>query len=115
MSLISPMGRYITRKKIKDEDGNIIQDDSLEVVSESDTNPHLEPCGGFPRGRVHFDAEPGSRGMISWKTKYPDVNGNCTVRLGNKGDVGSFTTLFPLDNSGRKTKGKFPCGREASG
>lgn len=115
MSMISPMGRYITRKKIKDEEGNVIEDDSLEVVAETDTNPHLEPCGGFPRGRVHFDAEPGSKNMISWKVKFPDVGGNCTIRLGNKGDVGSFTTLYPLDKSGAKTKGKFPCGREASG
>jgi len=53
--------------------------------------------------------------MISWRTKFPDVKGNCTIRLGNKGDVGSFTTLYPLDNSGKKSKGKFPCGREASG
>jgi len=32
MSMISPMGRYVTHKKIKDEEGNVIEDDSLEVV-----------------------------------------------------------------------------------
>jgi len=26
------MGRYVTHKKIKDEEGNVIEDDSLEVV-----------------------------------------------------------------------------------
>ena len=114
MKLISPMGRFVTRKKIKDEDGNIVEDSSLVQVEESDTNPRLEPCGGFPRGRVHFDAQPGSKAMISWKTKFPDVKGNCTLKLGSKSDSGSFTTLLPVDGSGNKNKGKFPCGRESS-
>jgi len=32
MKMTSPMGRFITRKKIKDEDGNIVEDDSLVQV-----------------------------------------------------------------------------------
>jgi len=53
-------------------------------------NPHLEPCGGYRPGRVHFDAETNSKVFIAWKTMHPDIAGNCTIRLGSGVNQANF-------------------------
>mgnify|MGYP000937757871 CR=1 FL=1 len=108
--MISPMQRYISHVKPKDAEGNEIEpsEDEAEAVQ----NPKLQPCGGFKSGRVHFDAEVSSKIFVAWKTVHPDVAGNCTIRIGSGDSQGGFNVIQPVDGSGMKTKGKFPCGRE---
>lgn len=55
---MSPMQRYISRVKVKDEDGNVV-DDNTEGVEQGDLNSHMQPCGGAPRGRSHMTADIG--------------------------------------------------------
>lgn len=66
MKLISPMQRYYSRVRPKDADGNVMDIDELKYppYDPSDLNPLLEPCGGAKPGRVHFDAESGSKALI---------------------------------------------------
>ena len=47
---------------------------------------------------------------------HPDLYGNCTIRLGDglTDAPNEFEVLFPLDGSGNKTDGKFPCGRSTT-
>ena len=59
-------------------------------------------------------ADIGQKHIVTWKTEHPDSDGNCTIRLGSRGEEKDMVTLFPLDGSGSKTKGKFPCGRVTS-
>jgi hypothetical protein len=112
MKLISPMQRYTSRVTPKDADGNAISTDDGE--EDTAVNPKTEPCGGQKSGRVHFDAESGSKAFIAWKTLHPDETGNCTIRLGNGNIASNLQVLKPLDGSGKKTKGTFPCGRSES-
>lgn len=90
MTLISPMMR-------KSSSENVI-----------DLN--MQPCGGYPKGNVHFATTPGSRNFIAWNVKHPAPNGTCIVRLGMGADEADFKVLLPLDRSG--VNGSFPCGRE---
>jgi hypothetical protein len=113
MKLMSPMQRYISKVKVKDEDGNIIDNGDIDDQIEN-LNPHMQPCGGTLRGRSHLMSDVGSKHTVTWKTIHPDPQGNCTIRLGSKGEDKNMVTLYPLDGSGKKTKGKFPCGRETS-
>ena len=108
--MVSPMQRYVSHIKAKDSDGNEIEVDDDE--DKPDLNPKLQPCGGFKAGRVHFDAEVSTKIFVAWKTVHPDVLGNCTIRLGSGVNQGAFNVIQPVDGSGKKTKGKFPCGRE---
>jgi hypothetical protein len=73
------MQRYVSHVKPKDMDGNEIDVEETDPVK---LNPHNEPCGGMPAGRVHFDASVGSKMFIAWKTAHPDSNSNCTISLG---------------------------------
>ena len=115
MKLISPMQRYPSRVVPKDSEGNLIYDTEgrYESYKESDLNPGMAPCGGAKAGRVHFDADAGSKAYVMWRTIHPDLTGNCTIRLGDglTDAPDEFETLFPLDGSADKTSGKFPCGR----
>jgi hypothetical protein len=116
MKLISPMQRYPSRVTPKDSQGNTLSDDGrYPEYKESDLNPSVAPCGGAKLGRVHFDADAGSKAFVMWRTIHPDLAGNCTIRLGD-GLVDAsgneeFEVLFPLDGSANNTEGKFPCGR----
>ena len=51
---------------------------------------------------------------MAWRTIHPDHRGNCTIRLGDDLSEGSFKVLYPTDGSGRKTGGKFNCGRHTT-
>ena len=113
MKLMSPMGRYISRVKVKDENGNVVDNGSTDDQIEN-LNSHMQPCGGALRGNSHLMSEVGSKHTVTWKTMHPDPQGNCTIRLGSKGEDKNMVTLYPLDGSGKKSKGKFPCGRETS-
>jgi hypothetical protein len=99
---------------VKDEDGNVVEDPNTDGIEASDLNPHMQPCGGAPRGRSHLMSDVGSKHLVTWKTEHPDPDGNCTIRLGSRGEDKDFVTLYPLDGSGKKTKGMFPCGRSTS-
>lgn len=118
MKLISPMQRYWSRVTPKDSEGNTLYDSDgrYPEYSEKDLNPALAPCGGAKTGRVHFDAESGSKAFMFWRTIHPDLYGNCTIRLGDglTDAPNEFEVLFPLDGSGNKTEGKFPCGRSTT-
>lgn len=81
------MMRYKSHVKANDLDTN---DAELEI------NPRSSPCGGMKRGYVHFDAEPNSKIFVAWKTLHPDVNGNCTIRIGAGLQQSDFTTLKPV-------------------
>ena len=85
MKLISPMQRYWSRVTPKDSEGNTLYDSEgrYQEYKESDLNPALAPCGGAKAGRVHFDADAGSKAFIMWRTIHPDLDGNCTIRLGD--------------------------------
>jgi hypothetical protein len=76
------------------------------------TGVNNQPCGGIPKGHVHYLAKPNSRNYIEWKVLHPSKTGNCTVRLGQGLDEDDFTVLFPRDGSADKKTGSFPCGRE---
>jgi len=112
------MQRYYSRVRPKDADGNPmdLDEEKYPPYDATDLNPLLEPCGGAKTGRVHFDAESGSKALIQWRTVHPDEQGNCTIRLGDglTDSETEFTVLSPTDGSGKNTKGKFPCGRTAS-
>jgi len=46
----------------KDADGNEIDDAGrYEPYTDADLNPALFPCGGAKAGRIHLDAEMGSK------------------------------------------------------
>lgn len=80
MRMMSPMQRYHSHIKPKDSEGNYVD---IEDDDDSTLNPHLEPCGGYKAGRVHFDAAVNSRVFVAWKTLHPDAAGNCTLKLGS--------------------------------
>jgi hypothetical protein len=101
MKLISPMQRYKSRVTPKDSNGNVIDTDDGD--DDSTPNPKVYPCGGQKSGRVHFDAESGTKAFIAWKTLHPDETGNCTIRLGNGNIASNLTVLYPLDGSGNNT------------
>jgi hypothetical protein len=114
MKLISPMQRYWSRVTPKDSAGNTLENDGrYEEYKDSDLNPGLTPCGGAKAGRVHFDADAGSKSFVMWRTIHPDLNGNCTIKLGDglTDSAEELLVLFPLDGSANNTEGKFPCGR----
>jgi hypothetical protein len=99
----------------KDSAGNVLYNDGrYEEYKESDLNPSMAPCGGAKEGRVHFDAETGSKAFIMWRTIHPDLTGNCTIRLGDGLSEEDMDVLMPLDGSANTTEGKFPCGRTTS-
>lgn len=81
MRMISPIPRRPSLIKPHDSDGNELDDSKYEIYKESDMNPLLQPCGGTKAGRVHFDAEAGSKTYVQWKTIHPDDLGNCTLKL----------------------------------
>lgn len=68
---MSPMGRYISKVKLKDEDGNVIDNGSIDDQIEN-LNPHMQPCGGALRGSSHLMSEVGSKHTVTWKTLHPD-------------------------------------------
>jgi len=109
---MSPMQRYHSHVKPKDMAGSEVDNDP-ENDDDSGLNPHLEPCGGFKPGRVHFDAEVSSKVFVAWKTVHPDATGNCTLRLGAGLMQSNFEVIRPLDKSA-DIHGKFPCGRDQS-
>jgi hypothetical protein len=117
MKLISPMQRYWSRVTPKDSEGNVLydSDNRYQEYKESDLNTALFPCGGAKAGRVHFDADAGSKAFVMWRTIHPDLAGNCTIRLGDglTDTADEFETLTPLDNSAN-ADGKFPCGRSTT-
>ena len=117
MKLISPMQRYWSRVTPKDSEGNTLYDSDgrYQEYKESDLNPALAPCGGAKAGRVHFDADAGSKAFIMWRTIHPDLDGNCTIRLGDglTDSAEEFEVLMPLDDSAN-VEGKFPCGRSTT-
>ena len=116
MKLISPMQRYWSRVTPKDSQGNTLNDEGrYEEYKDSDLNPSHAPCGGAKAGRVHFDADAGSRAFIMWRTIHPDLSGNCTIKLGDGLTDGpdEMDVLFPLDGSANN-EGKFPCGRSTT-
>ena len=103
MRLISPIPRRPSTIKAKDSDGNYLDDTSkYEAYKESEMNPLLQPCGGTKAGRVHFDAEQGSKAYISWRTIHPDDLGNCSLKLAEGIDDKEYDILYPLDGSGSK-------------
>jgi len=106
------MQRYYSRVVPKDADGNPMEDTDgrYEYYDESELNPMVAPCGGAKMGRVHFDADSGSKAYILWRTIHPDTHGNCTIRLSDGLNENMAEVLKPLDNS-TDSKGKFPCGR----
>jgi len=62
MKIVSPMQRYYSRVVPKDADGNEIDDAGrYEPYTDADLNPALFPCGGAKAGRIHLDAEMGSK------------------------------------------------------
>lgn len=78
------MQRYWSRVKPKDSEGNELDDgDRYEEYSDADLNPLLNPCGGAKAGRIHMDAEMGSKTQIQFKTIHSDPLGNCTFRIGD--------------------------------
>ena len=95
------MQRYKSRVTPKDSNGNVIDTDDGD--DDSTPNPKVYPCGGQKSGRVHFDAESGTKAFIAWKTLHPDETGNCTIRLGNGNIASNLTVLYPLDGSGNNT------------
>ena len=115
MELISPIQRYIRRGPDLDENNSELDDSRYETYTEADLNPLLYPCGGAKAGRVHFDAEMGSKAYINWRTIHPDDNGMCTLRLGESANDKDYDILYPTDGSGnRENHGKFPCGRNTA-
>jgi hypothetical protein len=50
--------------------------------------------------------------MVAWKVMHPDVEGNCTIRLGSGENEGDYKVLRPIDV--QDSKGKFECGRQQS-
>ena len=109
MKLISPMQRYITHAKLKNDAG--VEVESTEEPDNVDSlNTHITPCGGFKPGKVHFDAEVNSKDFVAWKIVHPDIDGNCTIRIGNGVNQENFKTIKPLGESDKN--GKFECGRE---
>ena len=104
------MQRYTSHIKPKDSDGNEVDVEETDPVF---INPHSEPCGGMAAGRVHFDAEAGSKIFVAFKTVHPDSKSNCTVSLGQGNQQQNYEALIPLDGSAN-SHGKFPCGREQS-
>ena len=111
MKMISPMQRYPSKVKAKDAEGNDLDDDSerYPAYEEQDLNPKVGPCGGTKPGRAHFDAASGSKVFAMWKVVHPDMEGNCTIRLGGGLSDEDFKVMTPLDGSANK-KGYFPCG-----
>lgn len=79
--MVSPMQRFIPHSKPKDDNGNELEGE--EEIDLASLNPHLQPCGGFKPGKVHFDAEVSSKLFVAWKTLHPDISGNCTISLGS--------------------------------
>ena len=78
------MQRYWSSLPAKDALGNELDDDGrYEEYSVADLNPIQAPWGGAKPGRVHFDAEMGSKTQIQFKTIHSDLNGNCTFRIGD--------------------------------
>ena len=57
--------------KLKDEDGNVIDNGSVDDQIEN-LNPHMQPCGGALRGSSHLMSEVGSKHTVTWKTMHPD-------------------------------------------
>jgi len=77
------------------------------------TGLNSQPCGGVPKGQVHYLQAPDSRNFIMWKVLHASKVGNCTVRLGSGNDEDKFTVLMPRDGSADKD-GSFPCGRQVT-
>jgi hypothetical protein len=102
MKLMSPMGRYHTHLKIAE-----LSDEVEEV------NQKVAPCGGKKRGFAHFDAEANSKVYVAFKTVHPDIDGNCTIRLGAGLQQSDMEVLKPQYQETDKN-GMFPCGREQS-
>lgn len=103
------MQRYTSHIK------NTLEDQPQEEESNAtstDKNARVGPCGGYPKGKVFFDAEVDSKIMVAWKVLHPDSEGNCTIRLGAGESEADFRVLRPLDV--KDMKGKFECGRSQS-
>mmetsp|Transcript_32936 Transcript_32936/g.50365 ORF Transcript_32936/g.50365 Transcript_32936/m.50365 type:complete len:136 (+) Transcript_32936:198-605(+) len=112
MKLVSPMQRYYSRVTPKDADGSVMEDPDgrYEYYDNNDLNPKVQPCGGAKLGRVHFDAESGTRMNVLWRTVHPDLKGNCTIRLSDGLNEKLVDVMHPADGSADDS-GKFPCGR----
>lgn len=81
---MSPMQRLDLHAKLKDDDGNFVENPiDMDNTGEEVINPKQAPCGGYKSGKVHFDAEVSTRIFVAWKIMHPDVTGNCTIRLGS--------------------------------
>jgi len=88
----------------------------LDPKPRADTNftaANAQPCGGLPKGQVHYLQAPNSRNFVMWKVLHPSKVGNCTVRLGSGNDEAEFQVLRPRDGSA-DAEGKFPCARQAT-
>lgn len=84
MKLVSPMQRYWSSLPAKNALGEELEDDGrYEEYTDADLNPVEAPCGGAKAGRIHFDAEMGSKTQVQFKTVHSDKNGNCTFRIGD--------------------------------
>ena len=111
MKLMSPMQRFVSHIH-----ADQLDDDSSEpvaaVADTSSFNPRTAPCGGYKKGKVHFDVEMDTKILVAWKTVHPDAEGNCTIRLGVGAQEGDYKVLRPNDK--QDVNGKFACGREQS-
>ena len=115
MELVSPMQRAPHKHVEKDETGGVLDDTKYEEYTEADLNPLAYPCGGAKAGRVHFDAEMGTKSFVSWKTLHADDAGTCILRLGESATDSEYDILYPTDGSaGRESRGEFPCGRSTA-
>ena len=60
-------------------------------------------------------ASPNTHGFVKWKTKHPDREGMCQIRIseGFHDDEDSYTVLSPVSGSVEED-GWFKCGRRAN-